>query len=141
MKNQRRRAGPAVATMLCVMMVCIGFLCAGCLSVYEYDPNSHTHSLQSQRNVDDVNNGLDDAAVDAKIEEGWNLCRSLNPDATDEEVAVARAAFYDGLRSYAVTDIEVEIDKRQATAWVDYEDGKRPDEIPPPEIGTVGPGD
>lgn len=137
----RNKAGPLIAV---VALVCFAFVGAGCLQAYEYDPNSLEHAMQADRNVDDVNNGMDDAEIDAAIDEAWETSRALRPDATPEEVAVAKDKFYEGLRSYAVTDIEREIDKRQSEAWVEYEESKRPPDGEPPEpdeIGVVTPAD
>lgn len=144
MKKVRNKGAPLVAMF--VLMVGL-FALSGCLSAYEYDPNSHTHAMQSDRNVDDINNGLDDAAIDEKIEEAWRVAHpepEFQAEGMPDGTASAEwqawkmlyderfSAFAEPLWEYAVTDIERTIDKDQSGSWVDYEDAKRPEGTDPP---------
>jgi hypothetical protein len=132
MRNTKTRAGP-LGFLLC--FVCIALMALpGCLSVHEYEENSHLHSMQAERNASGANNGMNEVEIDAVIVDAWRYAKGLPDDAEVDSADLEFQSFRDRLLSYALTDIEVEIDVDQARAWVDYEDAKRPPDRSPPTL-------
>lgn len=110
---------------LTIILTLAACLCAGCLSVHEYDPNSELHSEQAVRNAEGVNNGLSDAEIDVLALEAYSMASGTAEGDVDVE-SPEYQAFLQKVREWAVSDIEVEIDVNQAKAWLDYERAKAP---------------
>ena len=137
--------------LMALMFVCIGFLCAGCLEIHEYDEQSELHALQAERNETLVDNGMDDLAIEEAAEEAYRLVDPEPPggpvaDDGSEQApsedwlaweAKHRAifpGFRDVVRRWALTDLERDIRLNQADAWRAYEEAKRPPDVEPPQL-------